>query len=59
MALFISGLALDGQALDAAKVGVLGASAVAAALGVSLLLATLPPPDATAGDRAHASSAPQ
>jgi len=44
MALFIAGLALDGPALNAAKVGVLGASAVAAAAGVVLLLATLPKP---------------
>lgn len=42
MALFISGLALDGQALEAAKVGVLGASAVAAIVGVTLLVVCLP-----------------
>jgi len=44
MALFIAGLALDGAALDAAKVGILGASALAAVLGVALLVATLPAP---------------
>ncbi len=38
MSLFISGLALEGELLDAAKVGVLGGSAVAAVLGMSLLL---------------------
>jgi len=44
MALFISGLALEGDALAAAKVGVLGASAVAAIVGCGLLMATLRPP---------------
>jgi NhaA family Na+:H+ antiporter len=39
MALFISELALDGDALDAAKVGVLGASAISAVLGMSILIA--------------------
>ncbi len=42
MALFIAGLALDGPALNAAKVGVLGASALAAVAGMAILLATLP-----------------
>jgi NhaA family Na+:H+ antiporter len=42
MALFISGLALEGPMLDAAKVGVLGASSVAAVGGMALLVATLP-----------------
>ena len=37
MALFIAGLALDGPTLDAAKVGILGASAVAAVLGMAIL----------------------
>jgi NhaA family Na+:H+ antiporter len=37
MALFIAGLALEGELLKAAKVGVLGASAVSAILGVALL----------------------
>lgn len=49
MALFISGLALQGDALDAAKVGVLGGSLVAAVLGVGVLLLTLPKPDAETG----------
>ena len=42
MALFIAGLALTGDAMDAAKVGVLGASAVAAIIGMSLLNRLLP-----------------
>lgn len=42
MALFISELALDGPELVAAKVGILGASAVAAIAGMLLLLASLP-----------------
>jgi NhaA family Na+:H+ antiporter len=37
MALFIAGLALEGEILDAAKVGVLVASAVAAVIGISIL----------------------
>jgi NhaA family Na+:H+ antiporter len=37
MALFIAGLALEGEILDAAKVGVLGASAVAAVIGLLVL----------------------
>ena len=45
MALFIAGLALEGDALDAAKIGILGASAVAAALGMTLLVRVLPRPD--------------
>ena len=44
MALFIAGLALDGPALNAAKVGVLGASALAAVIGMILLVAVLPKP---------------
>jgi NhaA family Na+:H+ antiporter len=59
MALFISGLALDGPALDAAKVGVLGASAVAAVLGVSLLVATLRPPGKTPADGIRETSTPR
>jgi NhaA family Na+:H+ antiporter len=43
MALFIAGLALDGAALEAAKVGTLGGSAVAAAIGMALLVHALPP----------------
>ncbi len=46
MALFISGLALEGELLDAAKVGVLGASAVAATIGMVLLNWLLPKPGA-------------
>ncbi len=42
MALFIAGLALEGEILDAAKVGVLGASAVAAVIGMSILSYVLP-----------------
>ncbi len=37
MALFIAGLALSGEALDSAKVGILGASAIAALLGMGIL----------------------
>ncbi len=44
MALFISGLALTGPILNAAKVGVLGGSAIAAVLGVGILVAVLPKP---------------
>ncbi len=44
MALFISGLALDGDALNTAKVGILGASAVAGITGVGLLVWLLPGP---------------
>jgi NhaA family Na+:H+ antiporter len=42
MALFISGLALEADTLDAAKVGVLEASALAATLGMALLAWRLP-----------------
>ena len=44
MALFIASLALEGDPLDAAKVGVLGASAVAAAIGMAILILRLPRP---------------
>lgn len=44
MALFIAGLALDGTALEAAKVGVLAGSAVAAAIGLLVLGRVLPAP---------------
>ena len=37
MALFIAGLALDGDTLDAAKVGILGASAASGAFGMLIL----------------------
>jgi NhaA family Na+:H+ antiporter len=43
MALFIAGLALEGDVLDAAKVGVLGASALAATIGMLVLVWHLPP----------------
>jgi NhaA family Na+:H+ antiporter len=42
MALFISGLALDADTLDAAKVGVLAGSAVAAGLGMFAMARLLP-----------------
>jgi NhaA family Na+:H+ antiporter len=42
MALFIAGLALEKPVLDAAKVGILGSSAVAAILGMSVLVRLLP-----------------
>lgn len=42
MALFIASLALEGDALNAAKVGVLGASAIAALVGMLLLVMVLP-----------------
>ncbi len=44
MALFIAGLALNGPVLQTAKVGVLGASLIAAVIGVSVLVAVLPKP---------------
>jgi NhaA family Na+:H+ antiporter len=47
MALFIAGLALEEPLLASAKVGVLGASAVAAIAGMTLLLAVLPRRNAT------------
>jgi NhaA family Na+:H+ antiporter len=46
MALFIAGLALEGPLLDAAKLGVLAASLLAAAAGMLVLIATLPKPAA-------------
>jgi NhaA family Na+:H+ antiporter len=42
MALFIAGLALEGELLAAAKVGILGASAIAAVIGTGLLFLLLP-----------------
>ena len=42
MALFIAELALPEEQLDVAKVGVLTASAISAAVGMGLLAATLP-----------------
>lgn len=44
MALFIAGLALEGDALDVAKVGILCASLVAAVAGMGFLVAVLPKP---------------
>jgi NhaA family Na+:H+ antiporter len=49
MALFICGLALDVEFLDAAKVGVLAASVVAAVLGMSLMMQLLPKQGDTEG----------
>ena len=37
MSLFIAGLALPAELLDGAKVGILGASAVAAAIGMTAI----------------------
>jgi NhaA family Na+:H+ antiporter len=45
MALFIAGLALGGDVLDEAKVGILGGSAISAVLGAAILIAVLPKPD--------------
>ncbi|MEN8007862.1 MAG: Na+/H+ antiporter NhaA [Candidatus Krumholzibacteriota bacterium] len=45
MALFIAGLALSGPVLQTAKVGVLGASLLAAVLGMAVLIVVLPKPD--------------
>jgi NhaA family Na+:H+ antiporter len=45
MALFIAGLALDGPDLNAAKVGILAGSALAAVAGVGILRALLRPGD--------------
>ena len=42
MSIFISGLALDGAARDAAMVGVLAGSVIAAVIGMAALLAILP-----------------
>lgn len=45
MALFIAGLALNAEQLDEAKVGILGASALAAVLGMTILVIVLPSPE--------------
>ena len=50
MALFISGLALSGPALQTAKVGVLGASLLAAVVGMVVLVKVLPKPAGTQRD---------
>jgi NhaA family Na+:H+ antiporter len=42
MALFIANLALDNSTIDEAKVGILGASAIAAVIGMTLLTFLLP-----------------
>lgn len=44
MAIFIASLALEGELLDTAKVGILTGSALAAALGMGLLYKLLPAP---------------
>ena len=44
MAIFIASLALEGALLDAAKVGILGGSALAGLSGVILLILFLPKP---------------
>jgi len=44
MAMFIASLALDGQLLDTAKIGVLSASLISAVVGMVLLVALLPKP---------------
>ena len=49
MALFIAGLALEGELLDAAKVGILGGSAISAVLGAGILVAVLPKPGVASG----------
>jgi Na+/H+ antiporter NhaA len=46
MSLFISGLALEGDTLDPAKVGVLAGSLISAIVGMALLHAILPRPAA-------------
>jgi NhaA family Na+:H+ antiporter len=45
MALFIAGLALDGNVLDASKVGIIIGSVMSAIVGVSLLIYSLPKPE--------------
>ena len=42
MSLFIASLALEGTPLDAGKIGILAGSTISAALGLGLLLASLP-----------------
>jgi NhaA family Na+:H+ antiporter len=49
MALFISGLALSGPVLDAAKVGVMAGSALSAVVGITLLVIFLPKPSPIVG----------
>ena len=52
MALFISELALEGEGLETAKVGVLIGSAICAVLGVGLLIKILPQPVGNAKEAA-------
>jgi NhaA family Na+:H+ antiporter len=54
MALFIAGLALEGELLDAAKIGILGGSLVSVLLGALLLAVFLPRPVGAAEARAGA-----
>lgn len=49
MALFIAGLTLEGRLLNAAKVGILTASALCAVIGVVLLFRLLPKPPPSEG----------
>ena len=49
MALFIAGLALEGQALEIAKVGILEASLVAGICGMATLIWVLPKPEDSDG----------
>jgi NhaA family Na+:H+ antiporter len=44
MALFIADLALKGDTLDVAKVGIIAASFLSAIVGVTLLILSLPKP---------------
>jgi NhaA family Na+:H+ antiporter len=44
MAIFVAGLAVQGDLLDAAKVGILAGSVISAAVGVTILVLTLPKP---------------
>ncbi len=50
MAIFIASLALEDALLDAAKVGILGGSALAGIAGVILLILFLPKPDQSEAD---------
>ena len=52
MSIFIAGLALDGAALDVAKVGVLAGSVIAAVSGMAVLLVILPKTEEAALSRA-------
>jgi NhaA family Na+:H+ antiporter len=52
MALFVAELALPGPLLDTAKVGIIFGSAVAAVIGMSVLVVTLKPVSSSAGSSA-------